>query len=98
MSVANCPIPRLVPYHRLVAYIKSVDAGKLYSVRGTLCDDLDDKVSGCYRNLEDLLVRLAEFYLKSDLYRILMFSETNTFYVALGGDGALFGKDDSACA
>ena len=34
MSVANCPIPRLFPYHRLVAYIKSVDAGKLYSVRG----------------------------------------------------------------
>ena len=27
-----------------------------------------------------------------------MFSETNTFYVALGGDGAPFGKDDSACA
>lgn len=80
MSVANCPIPRLVPYHRLVAYIKSVDAGKLYrqySVRGTLCDGLDenDKVNGCYRNLEDLLVRLAQFYLNSDLYRILMFSE-----------------------
>ena len=43
MSVANCPIPCLVPYHRLVAYIKSVDAGKLYSVHGTLCDDLDEK-------------------------------------------------------
>ena len=78
MSVANCPIPRLVPYHRLVAYIKSVDAGKLYSVRGILCDGLDenDKVNGCYRDLEDLLVRLAQFYLNSDLYRILMFSET----------------------
>ena len=65
-----------------------------------LCDDLDekDKVSGCYHNLEDLLVRLEEFYLNSDLYRILMFSETNTFYVALGGDGAPFGKDNSACA
>ena len=32
------------------------------------------------------------------LYRILMFSETNTFHVALGGDGAPFDKDDSACA
>ena len=98
MSVANCPIPRLVPYHRLVVYIKSVDAGKLYSVCDTLYDGLDEKnkVNGCYRNLEDLLVRLAEFYLNSDLYRILMFSETNTFHVALGGDGASFGKDDSA--
>ena len=44
-------------------------------VCGTLCDGLDenDKVNGCYHNLEDLLVRLAQFYLNSDLYRILMF-------------------------
>ena len=32
MSVANCPIPRLVPYHRLVSYTKSIDVAKLYSV------------------------------------------------------------------
>ena len=43
MSVANCPIPRLVPYHRHVACIKSVDAGKLYSVCDTLYDGLDEK-------------------------------------------------------
>ena len=100
MTVANCPIPRLVPYHRLVAYTKIIDVGKLQSVRDTLCDGLDDKdkVSGCYRDLEELLVRLAEFYLSTDLYQILTFTETNTFHIALGGNEAPFGKDDSACA
>ena len=100
MTVANCPIPHLVPYHRLVAYTRSIDVGKLHSVRDTLCDGLDDKnkVSGCYRDLEELLVRLAEFYLSTGLYQILTFTETNTFHIALGGDGAPFGKDDSACA
>ncbi|CAB4028664.1 Hypothetical predicted protein [Paramuricea clavata] len=31
----------------------------------TLCDGLDekDKVSGCYRELDELLLKLAEFYL-----------------------------------
>ena len=100
MTVANCPIPRLVPYHRLSAYVKSVEVGKLHSVRDTLCDGLDDKdkVSGCYRELEELLLKLAEFYLSNDLHEILTFSETNRSHVALGGDGAPFGKDDSACA
>ena len=38
MTVANRPIPCLVPFHRLVAYTKSIDVGKLHSVRDTLCD------------------------------------------------------------
>ena len=92
MTVANCPIPRLVPYHRLTAYVNSVC--------DTLCDGLEeeDKVSGCYRKLEELLLKLAEFYLSNDLHELLTFTETNKFHVALGGDGAPFGKDDSACA
>ena len=51
IKVANCPTPRLVPYHRLMSYIKSIEIGKLYSVREMLCDGLDesDKVNGCYR-------------------------------------------------
>ena len=62
-----------------------------------MMDWMTNKVSGCYRDLEELLVRLAEF-LSTGLYQILTFAETNTFHIALGGDGAPFGKDDSACA
>ena len=72
MTVANCPIPRLALYHRLMAYIKSIDIGKLYSIHDTLCEGLNEHewVSGCYRELEELLLILAEFYLSSNLYNI----------------------------
>ncbi|XP_046857569.1 uncharacterized protein LOC124450957 isoform X2 [Xenia sp. Carnegie-2017] len=33
VSVAKCPTPWLVPYDRLMQYIKSIDIGKLFSVR-----------------------------------------------------------------
>ena len=99
IKVAN-PTPRLVPYHRLMSYIKSIEIGKLYSVREMLCDGLDesDKVNGCYRELEELVLKLAEFYINSGEYNILTFDEPNTFHIALGGDGAPFGKDDTACS
>ena len=100
IKVANCPSPRLVPYHWLMSYIKSIEIGKLYDVREMLCDGLEEseKVNGCYRELEELIVKLAEFYLNSHEYNILTFSDPNTFHIALGGDGAPFGKDDTACS
>jgi hypothetical protein len=100
IKVVNCPIPKLAPC-KLMSYIKSIDIGKLYSVRETLCEDLEDreKVNGCYRNLEELLLKLAQFYLCNDFHEILTFGALPyTFYVALGGDGAPFGKDDSSCS
>lgn len=53
IKVANCPTPKLVPYHRLMSYITSIEVGKLHSVREELCDDLDEseKVNGCYRDI-----------------------------------------------
>jgi hypothetical protein len=36
--------------------------------------------------------------MSSDSYKLFTFNETNTFYIAIGGDGAPFGKDDTACA
>jgi hypothetical protein len=100
MTVANYPIPRLVPYHRLTAYVKSIVVGKLHSVRDTFYDGLEEKnkVSGCYRELEELHLKLAELYLSNDRHELLTFTETNKFHVALGGDEAPFGKDDSAFA
>ena len=84
-----------------MAYIKSIDVGKLFSVDEVFCGDLEKhgKVNGCFRDLEDLLVKLAEFYINDSQHNLVTCnSEPNTFYVALGGDGATFGKDDSACS
>ena len=100
MKVAYCPSPRLVPCHRLMLYIKSIEIVKLYDVREMLCDGLEEceKVNGCYRELEELILKLAEFYLNSYEYNILTFDEPNKLHIALGDDGAPFGKNDTACS
>lgn len=100
MTVGKYPIPRLVPYHRLTKYVKSIEVGNLYDVRNTLCDGLKEKdsVSGCYQDFKDLLIRLAEFNLVTKLNELITFNELNTFHVALGGDGALLVKEVSECA
>lgn len=101
LSIDNCPLPRLVPYNRLMPNIKSISLGTIFSVIDTLRDGLDecDRVSGCYSSLKELLIKLAEFYLSGcTSHTITWFGEPYTFFVALGGDGAPFGKDDTACA
>jgi hypothetical protein len=56
--VNNCSVPRLVPYNRLMPFIKSIDIGKLYSVQETLCEGLNEevKVAGIYRNIGEMLL------------------------------------------
>ncbi|CAB4040834.1 Hypothetical predicted protein [Paramuricea clavata] len=101
LSVNNCPIPRLVPYNKLMPFIKSIPVGSIYSVYETLCEGLDEeyKVHGCYRNLAELFIKLAEFYLSGcSGHTLVWFEEEYKFYVSLGGDGAPFGKHDTACA
>jgi hypothetical protein len=98
ISVASCPVPRLVPYNKLMPFIKSISIGTLFEVKD-LCSGMDDKVSGCYRSLKETLIFLAKFYLnKTSGYDLIWFDEPNTFHIALGGDGAPFGKDDTSCA
>ena len=100
IAIDNCPIPLLVPYNKLMPFVKSIYIGTVYSTYDSLCDGLEDgdKIQGCYRNLKELLIMLAEFYLVSRPADLVWFDEANTFYIALGGDGAPFGKYDVACA
>lgn len=61
--------------------------------------DLQEKVSGSYRDLSDLLLNLAKYYLSCRSDELEWFgNDVNTFLVAIGGDGAPFLKDDTACA
>jgi hypothetical protein len=82
IKVGNCSVPALVPYYKLAKLFFS-----------------DDKINGFYRNLQEYLPRLAEFYLK--VYKeddFDWFGSPFTFKVAIGGDGAPFGKNDQSCA
>ena len=102
LKIASCNVPRLLPYNKLMPHIKSIDFGKVEDVRTGLCDGLEEeeKCDGCFRSLEPFLQLLASFYFsleKEGKISLLWFNEPNTFQVLLGGDGAPFGKDSSAC-
>ena len=99
-------IPALVPYDQVIKFIKSIDMGVLKDVRD-FCDDLDvdedeQMVDGKYRELGDILIRLASMYIKLEkegAIKLLWFDRNEySFSISLGADGAPFGKDDEACA
>ena len=50
LKVANCRVPALLPYYKLVQFLDSVNIGTLHSVREELCFDLNDadKVNGYF--------------------------------------------------
>ena len=103
IEVMGCKVPRLLPYNKLIDQVNSIDIGKTVDVRAEFCKDLEDseKVSGCFRPLLQFLPLLASFYLeleKETGEELLWFGEENTFQVVLGGDGAPFGKEDTACS
>ena len=97
-------IPALVPYDKVIKFIKSIDMGVLKDVRD-FCDDLDvdeQMVDGKYRELGDILITLASMYIKLEkegAIQLLWFDRNEySFSISLGADGAPFGKDDEACA
>ena len=101
ITVNSCHVPKIVPYNKLIEIIKGIDLGNLYSVRDVLCAQLEanEKADGCYRDLTEHLVRLASFYLSTLTdEQIDWFGEPNTFQIAIGGDGAPFGKYEQSCA
>lgn len=81
--VSGCPIPKLVPSHKLNEFIKSIDIGSIFSVKETLCVGLPEaeQYDGVYRDLQELLSTIAKFYLSQQEYDLTWFNgETNTFY------------------
>lgn len=103
LKVMGCKIPSLLPYNKLMEHVKTIDLGKIGNVGEVFCADLkeEEKVNGCFRYLTDFLPSLASFYLTLEQQteeRLLWFNTPNTFQVVLGGDGAPFGKDETATA
>ena len=95
----NAPVPMLLPYAKLIEHVNSINIGNVHD----FCTDLDDdsKVSGAYRDIEEFLIELADMYLcleNSKTLDLVDFGEPNHFRIAIGADGAPFGKDDEATA
>lgn len=95
----NCEIPKIVPYKSLTSFIQSIDIGEMISLE-TLAARLNvDAFPGVYRPLKPFLLKLADLYLFLDekvpcLHRFN--GEKDVLYIAIGADGAPFGRDDTA--
>ena len=102
--VKKIPVPRLFTYQKLMARVNQINIGDLYDVKEVLCQGLSEEyqVNGKFRNLQQLLLKMAQFYLSINKYRkdkLDWFGEgEGAFKVAIGGDGAPFGKDDQPVA
>ena len=92
-------IPKILPYKTLMASLHAIDIGKVLDL-STLAAQLSlEPVHGVYRPLEPLLLKLADLYLQlhsSDPLLHWFNEEENVFWVAVGADGAPFGKDNTA--
>ena len=114
----KCKIPMLADYKTVMRFVNSVDIGELRDIpraKKTKFDkgvyqmedkknegDLHPPVSGCFRDLECHLIKLAKLYLdinrKRPGYLNWFGLPVGSFQVAIGADGAPFGKYNQATA
>ena len=97
----SCEIPKILPYKTLMSYIRNIDLGEVLPLE-ILAEKLStESVPGVYRPLKPFLLRLADMYLtlhEKDPCLQWFNGEEGVLYVAVGADGAPFGKDDTATA
>lgn len=105
-------IPKLVGYKDLMKFIKSIDIGELKPIPQVQSEADEDcnphpsatsgsKISGCFIDLEYRLLQVARMYLDlNQQISILSWfrNPPGSFLVALGADGAPFGKENEATA
>lgn len=98
-------LPKLLPYKDLMQFIKSINIGVLKPIPlAEQIENQDDpnvthQVCGCFLDLEARLLQLADLYLSiAKVTPILSWfgNAPGNFLVAIGADGAPFGKDNEA--
>ena len=99
--ISGCEVPKILPYKKLMAYISTIDLGELKSLNSIFGENLTQACSspGVYRPLKPFLLRLADLYLHLDDKSPCLHwfkGENKVMYIAIGADGAPFGKDETA--
>ncbi|CAB4036361.1 Hypothetical predicted protein, partial [Paramuricea clavata] len=103
-SITN---PKLVYYDKLIAFIKSVDVQNVHDFASEFNKDtskFEEPINGSYRDFCSYIKVLAELYIQVDqaLGSESFFQHFGAlpyhFRIAIGADGAPFGKDDEATA
>ena len=78
--------------------INSINIGEVESL-DNIAGDGGQSVNGVYRPLKPFLLLLADLYITIHKKQPCLHwfnGKTNVFYVAIGADGAPFGKDNTA--
>ena len=97
--IPGVEVPKILPYKNLMSFLRTIDVGELRDLQ-TLATELSmESVPGVYRPLKPYLLKLADLYM--DLHKQIpmlhwFHGEEGLFWVAIGADGAPFGKDDCA--
>ena len=97
----GCEVPKILPYKTVMSFIRSIDIGELLSLESLAAKLSVEAFPGVYRPLKPFLLRLADLYLLLDSKSPCLHwfnGEKGVMYVAVGADGAPFGKDDTATA
>ena len=100
--VTNVHLPKILPYGKLINFVNTIDVGNTKDIKDFCYNlDADEVVDGVYRELQPFLLQLADMYVclnQSNPFLLHFGSEPYHFRVALGADGAPFGKDYQATA
>ncbi|XP_028417825.1 uncharacterized protein LOC114542490 [Dendronephthya gigantea] len=110
----GCKVPKLMEYKKVRRFVNSVDIGELKEIPRANHSALDKQqqsddessgehaVSGCYRELESFLLKIASLYLVLDNAQPGFLNwfglRKGMFQVSIGADGAPFGKYNQATA
>ena len=110
----GCKVPSLVSYKDLMKFISQQEIGTLHNIPQARADSEIEKenedvnqnllplVPGHFIDLEERLLQMADLYLHIDSDRPNFLNwfgkEKGNFLVAIGADGAPFGKCNEACS
>lgn len=110
----GCKVPSLVPYKDVMKFTSEQKIGTLHNIPQASADSETEKesedvvqnllplVPGFYINLQERLLQMVNLYLYIESHRpnfLTWFGkEKGHFLVAIGADGAPFGKANKACA
>lgn len=95
----GCEVPKILPYKSLMTFVKAIEIGEVKSLEDLASKYSLESTSGVYRPLKPFLLRLADMYLFLDAKNPCLHwfnGQKGVICVAVGADGAPFGKDDTA--
>lgn len=95
----GCEVPKILPYKTLMSFVKDIEIGEVLSLEDLASKYSLESTSGVYRPLKPFLLRLSDMYLLLNAKNPCLHwfnGEKGVLHVAIGADGAPFGKDDTA--